>query len=50
MLPFNGRIGSMKVDEGEAWGVVEAVNWALNLSFSRIAMESVSKRVVDALK
>lgn len=37
--------GMMKVDEGEAWGVVEAAKWALNLGFTRVL-----KRVLEALQ
>lgn len=42
--------GMMKVDEGEAWGVVEAAKWALNLGFTRVLVESDSKRVLEALQ
>lgn len=44
------RPGVLKVDEGEAWGIKEAIRWAANLGFERVVVESDSKWVVDAMK
>ncbi|KAL8492939.1 hypothetical protein ACS0TY_024225 [Phlomoides rotata] len=41
--------GLMEVDEGEAWGVVEAMCWAKDLEFDRVIIETDSKRVYDSI-
>lgn len=33
----------MLVDEGEAWGVLEAINWAVALGFQRVIIETDAK-------
>lgn len=42
--------GVMQIDEGEAWGVVEAIKQAGRLGLNWVIVESDSKWVVDALK
>lgn len=42
--------GVLKVYEGRAWGVVEAVSWASSMGLNQVIVKSDSKRVVDALK
>ncbi|KAL8515540.1 hypothetical protein ACS0TY_014285 [Phlomoides rotata] len=37
----------MQVDEGEAWGLMEALNWVLDLGLSMVEVEMDAKRVVD---
>lgn len=42
--------GIMKVDEGEAWGLWEAVCWVRSLGYNRVVIEVDAKRVTDAIK
>lgn len=39
------RSGLMQIDDGEAWGVEEALHWAYSLGFERVHVETDSKRV-----
>ncbi|KAL8500444.1 hypothetical protein ACS0TY_020153 [Phlomoides rotata] len=39
----------MDVDEGEAWGVLEALCWVKELGFNRVIVEMDSKRVYNAI-
>ncbi|KAL8468206.1 hypothetical protein ACS0TY_031441 [Phlomoides rotata] len=44
------RQGLMLVDEGEAWGLLEALNWISDLGrLEKVEMETNSKRLCDAI-
>lgn len=40
--------GLLRVDEGEAWGVLKAITWAVSLGLSSVIIEMDVKRVRDA--
>lgn len=43
------RHGLMSVDEGEAWGVSEALRWAVNLGLTDVIIETDSQRARNAV-
>ncbi|KAL8543505.1 hypothetical protein ACS0TY_004159 [Phlomoides rotata] len=43
------RPGMINIDEGEAWGLIEALEWAARLGFDKMEVEVDAKQVVDAI-
>lgn len=40
----------MKLDEGKAWGVLEALNWACFLDLQKVIIETDAKHVSDTYR